>query len=97
MTTGINRSHNSSRSDSQIGRRSATIRRRSPAGLNGTVALSDFRAAGGGVDIKLSKHMAFRPIEFDYYLTRFSNPELGNNNQNNWRYSGGVNFLFGAK
>jgi hypothetical protein len=53
--------------------------------------------AGGGVDIKLSKHMAFRPIEFDYYLTRFSNPELGNNNQNNWRYSGGVNFLFGAK
>jgi hypothetical protein len=53
--------------------------------------------AGGGVDIKLSKHMAFRPIEFDYYLTRFSNPELSNNNQNNWRYSGGVNFLFGAK
>jgi Outer membrane protein beta-barrel domain len=54
--------------------------------------------AGGGVDIKLSKHVAFRPIEFDYYLTRFSNPELGGiNNQNNWRYSAGVNFLFGAR
>jgi hypothetical protein len=52
--------------------------------------------AGGGVDIKLSKHMAFRPIEFDYYLTRFSTPELGTSNQNNWRYSGGVNFMFGA-
>lgn len=53
--------------------------------------------AGGGVDIKLSKHMALRPIEFDYYLTRFSNPRLGDNNQNNWRYTAGVNFMFGAR
>ena len=34
--------------------------------------------AGGGLDIKLSKHMSFRPVEFDYYLTRFTNPDLGN-------------------
>jgi hypothetical protein len=53
--------------------------------------------AGGGVDIKISKHMAFRPIEMDYYQTRFSNPELGTNTQNNWRYTAGVNFMFGAK
>jgi hypothetical protein len=53
--------------------------------------------AGGGVDIKISKHMAFRPIEFDYYQTRFSNRELGTNTQDNWRYTAGVNFLFGAK
>jgi hypothetical protein len=52
--------------------------------------------AGGGLDIKFSKHMALRPIEFDYYLTRFSTPELGTSNQNNWRYTAGVNFMFGA-
>lgn len=52
--------------------------------------------AGGGFDIKLSKHMAFRPIEMYYYQTRFSNPELVTNTQSNWRYTAGVNFLFGA-
>jgi opacity protein-like surface antigen len=54
--------------------------------------------AGGGVDIKFSKHMAFRPAEFDYYLTRI--PNLLTNeqkNRNNWRYSAGVNLLFGAR
>jgi hypothetical protein len=55
--------------------------------------------AGGGLDIKLSKHIAFRPIGADYYLTRL--PTLFNpgqtNNRNNFRYSGGVNFLFGAQ
>jgi hypothetical protein len=53
--------------------------------------------AGGGVDIKFSKHMALRPIEFDYYQTRFSNRELGTNTQNNWRYTAGLNFMFGAR
>ena len=52
---------------------------------------------GGGVDIKFSRHVALRPIEFDYYLTRFSNPQLGDTNQNNWRYSAGVNFFIGGK
>jgi hypothetical protein len=54
--------------------------------------------AGGGLDIKINKHIAFRPIGVDYYLTRLQNLEtLGTNNQNNFRYSGGVNFLFGAR
>ena len=53
--------------------------------------------AGGGLDIKLSKHVAFRPIGADYYLTRFSSPQLGDSNQNNFRYSAGINFLFGAQ
>lgn len=52
---------------------------------------------GGGLDIKLSKHVAFRPVGFDYYLTRFSNSQLGDNNQNNWRYSAGFNFMFGER
>jgi len=55
--------------------------------------------AGGGLDIKVSKHLSFRPIEADYYLTRM--PEVLNNgnlgNQHNFRYSAGFNFRFGAQ
>ena len=50
---------------------------------------------GGGVDIPLGKHFAFRPAQVDYLLTRFSNPFTGANNQNNFRYSAGVLFSFG--
>jgi hypothetical protein len=54
--------------------------------------------AGGGLDIKVTKHMAFRPIGADYYLTRIPSLLTGNRtNRNNFRYSAGVNFLFGAK
>jgi hypothetical protein len=53
--------------------------------------------AGGGLDIKLSKHVAFRPVGADYYLTRVSSLLTGGTtNRNNFRYSAGVNFLFGA-
>lgn len=53
---------------------------------------------GGGLDIKLSKHIAFRPIGADYYLTRMPNLFTGNDrNANNFRYSAGVNFLLGAQ
>jgi opacity protein-like surface antigen len=53
---------------------------------------------GGGLDIKFSKHMAFRPFGFDYYLTRVSSPFSGNDlNHNNWRAMAGVNFMFGAR
>jgi hypothetical protein len=54
--------------------------------------------AGGGLDIKLSRHIAFRPIGADYYLTRVPSILTGNTtNRNNFRYSAGVNFLFGAQ
>jgi hypothetical protein len=53
---------------------------------------------GGGLDIKLSKHVAFRPVGADYYLTRVSSLLTGGTtNRNNFRYSAGVNFLFGAQ
>jgi len=55
-------------------------------------------AVGGGVDIKVAKHVAFRPIGLDYFLTRMYNPVNANDhNQNNLRYSAGVNFLFGGQ
>jgi hypothetical protein len=54
--------------------------------------------AGGGLDIKLGKHVAFRPFEASYYLTRIPSLVSGNiTNRNNFRYAAGVNFLFGAK
>jgi hypothetical protein len=50
---------------------------------------------GGGVDIKVTSHLAIRPIEVDYYLTRFiNNFTTGNNNQNNFRYQAGLVFEF---
>jgi hypothetical protein len=54
--------------------------------------------AGGGVDIKINKHISFRPIGLDYYLTRLQNLRTqGDNNQNNLRYTTGFNFTFGAR
>jgi opacity protein-like surface antigen len=50
---------------------------------------------GGGVDIPVSKHIAIRPAEVDYLLTRFGNGFTGgNNNQSNFRYQAGVQFRF---
>ena len=55
-------------------------------------------AVGGGLDIKVAKHVAFRPIGLDYFLTRLHNPvDSNDHNQNNLRYSAGVNFLFGGQ
>jgi len=54
--------------------------------------------AGGGLDIQISKHMTFRPIGVDYYLTRLQNLRSANDDsQNNLRYTAGLNFTFGAR
>jgi opacity protein-like surface antigen len=54
--------------------------------------------AGGGLDIKINKNVSFRPIQLEYYLTRFQNYRSANdNNQNNIRYMTGFNFTFGAQ
>jgi len=57
--------------------------------------------AGGGLDLNINRHLAFRPIKLYYYLTRFQPifiPGLGafnrNRNQNNLLYSTGFNFRF---
>jgi opacity protein-like surface antigen len=53
---------------------------------------------GGGLDIKVSKHIALRPIGADYYLTRLPAFVTGNDtNKSHFRYSAGVNFLFGKQ
>ncbi len=50
---------------------------------------------GGGVDIPINHRVSFRPAEVNYLLTRFSNPLTKTNNQNNFRYSVGINFSLG--
>ncbi len=49
---------------------------------------------GGGLDYKLTDHLAIRPVKVDYLLTRFN--EFGNNTQtqNNLRVSTGIVFRF---
>jgi len=51
-------------------------------------------AAGGGVDLTVSRRLALRLGEFDYVLTRYTNPLTSTNNQNNFRYCGGVILRF---
>jgi Outer membrane protein beta-barrel domain len=54
--------------------------------------------AGGGVDVRLNKHLSFRPVEADYFMTRIKNmQDVFDNHQNNFRYSAGINFTFGAR
>ena len=52
-------------------------------------------AFGGGLDIGVAKHVAIRPAQFEYVLTTYD--ISGYRPQNNFRYSGGVVFRWGAK
>jgi len=50
---------------------------------------------GGGIDIPFHQHIAFRPVQVDYVLSRFGNAfTAGNQNQSNFRYLGGLVFRF---
>jgi hypothetical protein len=52
-------------------------------------------AVGGGVDLPLHKAFAIRLADVDYVLTRLTNPLTSTNNQNHFRYAGGIQFRFG--
>jgi hypothetical protein len=51
-------------------------------------------AVGGGLTFRLSHHLSIKPVEVDYVLTRYSNPLTNVNNQNNFRYLGGITYGF---
>jgi len=56
------------------------------------------QAYGGGLDITINRHLTFRPIGLDYYMTRLQNLRSANdNNQNNLRYTTGFSFTFGGE
>ncbi len=54
-------------------------------------------AVGGGIDLNAGKHLAFRLGEMDWVLTRYTNLFTSTNNQNNFRYLGGIVFKFGGE
>jgi len=65
-------------------------------------------AAGGGLDVKVSKSVAIRLGQFDYFMTRFSGRWIDTSgtgtaggleisNQSNFRYLAGINFHIGGK
>ena len=50
---------------------------------------------GGGLDVSISPHVQFRPVEADFVLTRFGNGFTnGNQNQSNFRYQAGIVLRF---
>ena len=51
--------------------------------------------AGGGVEFKISEHFAIRPVQAEYFLTKFT--DGASNRQNNFRYGAGIAFRFGAR
>jgi Outer membrane protein beta-barrel domain len=55
-------------------------------------------AAGGGLDIQLTKHVAFKPIQLEYLMSQLPHEGTGTNSiQNNLRYSVGVVLRLGSK
>lgn len=51
--------------------------------------------AGGGIDIRVSRLIAVRPVQAEYFLTKFFD---GNNNrQNNFRFGAGIVLRLGGK
>ena len=55
-------------------------------------------AAGGGIDINITRHIAVKPIQLEYYMTQLPHLSSGFDSvQNDLRYSAGVVFRFGSK
>jgi hypothetical protein len=58
-------------------------------------------AAGGGVDIRVARHLSVRPAQFDYFMTRHAIAAAAAQGltlqpQNNYRFSTGLVFTFGG-
>jgi opacity protein-like surface antigen len=70
---------------------------------NSTTQNAFATAAGGGLDYKLTDHIALKPIQVEYVMTQFNSANLGGStksfgdHQNDIRYSAGVVFQFGQK
>jgi len=62
-------------------------------GLGSSTAFA--MAAGGGLDVNLSRHVAFRVFQTDYLLTLL--PNRTTDRQNNFRFSTGIVFRFGRE
>ena len=55
-------------------------------------------AAGGGLDVKLSRHVSLRALEVEYFLTRLNDfRAINDKTQDNIRASAGITFMFGGE
>jgi hypothetical protein len=61
----------------------------------GSFGITKLNAAGGGVDIQVTKLMAIRPVQAEYFLSTI--PDGLNSRQNSFRFSAGVVFRLGKK
>lgn len=52
-------------------------------------------SVGGGLDFKVSRLIAIRPVQAEYFMTTL--PDSVNNRQNNFRFSTGIVFRFGGR
>jgi hypothetical protein len=51
--------------------------------------------AGGGLDIKVSNHVYFRPVQAEYFLNRLQSFQgFGKETWNNFRHRAGVNVMY---
>jgi len=50
-------------------------------------------SAGGGMDLRLTKHLSLRPLQIEYFLTKI--PDGLNSRQNNFRVGTGIVLRFG--
>lgn len=73
------------------------IRRKADSPLFHVSATDLALSFGGGMDMKLRKHIAFRIFEFDYIPSRGSDnlPDIGKRWSQNFRFQTGLVFRFG--
>ncbi len=70
----------------------------SPSPLLGVSETTFAAAIGGGVDVRLTDHIALKPIQVEYLMTQLPSTFVNVNQvQNNLRYSAGVVLRFGSK
>jgi opacity protein-like surface antigen len=59
-------------------------------------SVSEFgMTTGGGVDVTVSRHIAIRAVQAEYFLTKF--PDGNNNRQNNFRFSTAIVIRLGVR
>jgi hypothetical protein len=51
--------------------------------------------AGGGFDLRVSSYIAVRPVQAEYFMTKF--PDGANDRQNNFRFGAGIVLRLGKK
>jgi len=51
--------------------------------------------AGGGIDLKVSRYFSVRPLQVEYFMTKF--PDGANDRQNNFRFGAGIVLRLGKK